>query len=181
MSEETKAGERVGLVQVYTGDGKGKTTAALGLALRAAGSGMRSYIGQFLKGRRYGELESVQQLSPYLTLEQYGLDAWVHIDRVTPEQRAAAQEGLAKVRQALHSGEYDIVIADEINVALYFGVLTEEEVIELIDGRPPQVELVLTGRRAPEAIIERADLVTEMKEVRHPYHRGVPAREGIEF
>jgi cob(I)alamin adenosyltransferase len=173
--------ERIGLTQVYTGDGKGKTTAALGLALRAAGNGMRTYIGQFLKGQRYGEMESIQRLVPYVTLEQYGLNEWVHAEGVTPEQRTAAQEGLAKIRRALTSGEYDIVVADEINIALYFGVLTEEEVIELIVAKPPQVELVLTGRRAPNAIIERADLVTEMREVRHPYQLGIPARAGIEF
>jgi len=171
----------VGLVQVYTGDGKGKTTAALGLALRAAGWSMRTYIGQFLKGRHYGELESIKRLAPYITLEQYGLDAWVHVDRVTPEHQAAAQAGLAKARQALLSGEYDIVILDEVNTALFFGVLTEEEVLELIDARPPNVELILTGRRAPQAIMDRADLVTEMREVRHPYSRGFQARQGIEF
>lgn len=173
--------EHKGLVQVYTGDGKGKTTAALGLALRAAGSGMRTYIGQFLKGQRYGEMESIQRLAPYVTLEQYGLDEWVHVDRVTSEQRAAAQQGLEQIRQALTSGEYDIVVADEINIALYFGVLTEEQVIQLIDARPPQVELVLTGRRAPDTIVQRADLVTEMREVRHPYQRGIAGRAGIEF
>jgi cob(I)alamin adenosyltransferase len=173
--------EHMGLIQVYTGDGKGKTTAALGLALRAAGNGMRTYIGQFLKGQRYGEMESIQRLAPDVTLEQYGLDEWVHVDRATSEQRAAAQQGLERVRQALTSGEYDIVVADEINIALYFGVLTEEQVLQLIDARPLQVELVLTGRRAPDAIIQRADLVTEMREVRHPYQRGIVGRAGIEF
>ncbi len=173
--------ERIGLVQVYTGDGKGKTTAALGLALRAAGSGMRTYIGQFLKGRRYGEQESIPRLAPYITLEQYGLNDWVHVDRVTPEQRASAQEGLNRIRQALTGGAYDIVVADEINIALFFGLLTEDEVVALIEAKPPQVELVLTGRRAPAGIIERADLVTEMREVRHPYQQGIPARPGIEF
>ena len=95
--------ERIGLTQVYTGDGKGKTTAALGLALRAAGSGMRTYIGQFLKGHRYGEVESVQRLAPYITLEQYGLDQWVHVESVTSEQKAAAQQGFAQIRRALTS------------------------------------------------------------------------------
>jgi cob(I)alamin adenosyltransferase len=173
--------ERIGLTQVYTGDGKGKTTAALGLALRAAGSGMRTYIGQFLKGHRYGEVESVQRLAPYITLEQYGLDQWVHVESVTSEQKAAAQQGFAQIRRALTSGQYDIVVADEINIALYFGLLTEDQVLQLIDAKPPQVELVLTGRRAPGAIIERADLVTEMQEIKHPYRNGIPARVGIEF
>jgi cob(I)alamin adenosyltransferase len=173
--------EQIGLVQVYTGDGKGKTTAALGLALRAAGNGMRTYIGQFLKSQQCGEMESIQRLAPYVTLEQYGLKEWVHVEGVTLKQRRAAQEGLDRIRQVLTSGEYDIVVADEINMALYFGVLTEEEVIQLIDAKPPQVELVLTGRRAPGAIVERAGLVTEMQEVRHPLQRGIPARAGIEF
>ncbi len=173
--------DRVGLVQVYTGDGKGKTTAALGLALRAAGHGMRTYIGQFLKGRHYGELESLRSLSKYITVEQYGLNEWVHVDSVTPEQQAAAQDGLKRIRQALHSGRYDIVILDEVNVALHFGLLTEEELLNLIDKKPAGVELVLTGRRAPPGIIDRADLVTEMREVKHPYQRGMEARPGIEF
>jgi cob(I)alamin adenosyltransferase len=173
--------EQIGLVQVYTGDGKGKTTAALGLALRAAGNGMRTYIGQFLKGQQYGELESAKRLAPYVTLEQYGLDEWVHVESVTSEQRRAAQEGLDRIHQVLTSGEYDIVVADEIIIALYFRLLTEQDVIQLIDAKPPQVELVLTGRRAPDAIVERADLVTEMREVRHPYRQGIPARTGIEF
>jgi cob(I)alamin adenosyltransferase len=149
-----------GLVQVYTGNGKGKTTAALGLALRAAGNGMRVYIGQFLKGYVYGELAAVQRLSPYVTMEQYGSDGWVHVSGGTPEQRAAALEGFARVRQAMLSGEYEIVVADEINMALAFGVLTEEEVLELVDNKPAQVELVLTGRQASQAIIERAVLST---------------------
>ena len=181
MTKEPSPEVGVGLIQVYTGDGKGKTTAALGLALRATGHGLRSYIGQFLKGRSYGELESVGRLSPEVTLEQYGLSGWIHVDQVTPEQREAAQEGLARARRALLSGKYDIVVLDEVNMALHFGVLSEEEVLDLIDDKPPEVELVLTGRRAPQAIIDRADLVTEMKEVRHPYHRGVPARRGIEY
>ncbi|HDQ71009.1 MAG TPA: cob(I)yrinic acid a,c-diamide adenosyltransferase [Chloroflexi bacterium] len=181
MSNEASPETRVGLIQVYTGDGKGKTTAALGLALRAAGSGMCTYIGQFLKGRRYGELDSAPKLAPYVTIEQYGLNAWVHVDSVTPEQRAAAKEGLVKIHQALTGGEYDIVVADEINIALAFGLLTEEEVVALIESKPAQVELVLTGRQAPAAIVERADLVTEMREIKHPYQQGIQARAGIEF
>ena len=150
MTEETSA-HPPGLIQVYTGDGKGKTTAALGLALRAAGHNMRTYIGQFLKGRDYGELESVKRLAPYVTLEQYGLDAWVHVGNVTPEQRQAALAGLEKARLALLSGEHDIVILDEVNVALHFDVLDEAEVLDLIESKPAHVELILTGRRAPQA------------------------------
>ncbi|MBN1888971.1 MAG: cob(I)yrinic acid a,c-diamide adenosyltransferase [Thermoflexales bacterium] len=181
MTTHTAAKLTAGLVQVYTGDGKGKTTAALGLALRAAGHGLRTYIGQFLKGRDYGELESIQRLAPEVSLEQYGLNAWVHVDHVTPEQTQAARAGLEKARQALLGGEYDIVVLDEVNVALYFGLLSEADVLALIDSKPVQVELVLTGRRAPQAILDRADLVTEMRELRHPYQRGIEARAGIEF
>lgn len=176
-----KKGDRLGLIQVYTGSGKGKTTAALGLALRAAGHQMRTYIGQFLKGTRYGELESVKLLAPYVTLEQYGLEGWVRPGSVTPEQRAAAEDGLARAREALLSGEYDLVILDEVNVAIDFGLVNLEGVLALLAVKPPPVELVLTGRQAPQAILDLADLVTEMQELRHPYHRGIPARAGIEF
>lgn len=170
-----------GLVQVYTGDGKGKTTAAIGLAVRAAGHGMHTYVGQFLKGRPYGELEALKRLAPWVTVEQYGLDSWTHVDRVTPEQRAAAEAGLDRARTALLSGEYELVVLDEVNVALFFKLLTEEAVLALMANRPAHVELVLTGRRAPQAILEQADLITEMVEVRHPYQRGIEARQGIEY
>lgn len=170
-----------GLVQVYTGNGKGKTTAALGLALRAAGSNMKTYMGQFLKGQHYGELESIKQLSPLIKIEQFGLNSWVHVDNVNPEQITAAQEGMLKASEALLSGEYDLVILDEINIALYFGVVTEKEILELINEKPDSVELVMTGRNAPQSIIDRADLVTEMKEVKHPFNNGIQARQGIEY
>jgi cob(I)alamin adenosyltransferase len=165
---------------VYTGNGKGKTTAALGLAVRAAGHRMRTYIGQFMKGRPYGELEGLKCLAPWVTVEQYGVDSWTHVDHPTPEQRAAAERGLERGRQALVSGEYDLVVLDEVNVALYFGLLTEQGVLALLTEKPPTVELVLTGRRAPASIIAAADLVTEMVEVKHPYQRGIQARRGIE-
>lgn len=176
-----ESGERIGLIQVYTGSGKGKTTAALGLALRAAGRGMRTYIAQFLKGTRYGELEAVKLLAPYVMLEQHGLAGWAKAGSVTSEQRAAAEAGLARAREALLSGEYDILVLDEVNVAIDLGVLSQDQVLGLIALKPPQVELVLTGRGAPQSILDRADLVTEMREVRHPFHRGIPARPGIEF
>ena len=172
---------RLGLIQVYTGDGKGKTTAALGLALRAAGHGMRTYVGQFMKGRPYGENAALTRLGSDVTVEQFGIDGWVHVDDVTPAQREAAQVGLARAREALLGGKYDIVILDEVNTAVHFGVLTEAEVLEFIDHKPPETELVLTGRRAPRALLDRADLVTEMREVRHPFQRGIEARRGIEF
>lgn len=169
-----------GYVQVYTGDGKGKTTAALGLALRAAGHGMRTYIGQFMKGQFYGELEALRG-HPYITVEQYGdPNCWVRRDAVTPKQIAQAQRGLERAREAMLSGQYDIVVLDEVNVAIWFGLLTVEEVLALLDERPEGVEVVLTGRRAPQELIDRADLVTEMREVKHYYTQGVMARDGIE-
>ncbi len=168
-----------GYVQVYTGDGKGKTTAALGLALRAAGHGMRTYIGQFMKGQHYGELEALRG-HPYITIEQYGDVRCIRREEVTPRHIAQARRGLERARKAMLSGAYDIVVLDEVNVSIWFGLLTVEEVLDLIEQKPPDVELVLTGRRAPQELIDRADLVTEMREVKHYYQQGVMARQGIE-
>ncbi len=173
--------EELGLVQIYTGDGKGKTTAALGLALRAAGHGMRTYIGQFMKGQDYGELAGARLLAPYLTIEQYGRPSFVHLHRATPEDVRLAHEGLEKARAAMRSGDYAIVVLDEVCVALHFGLLEVEEVLAFLEEKPKGVELVLTGRRAPEELVARADLVTEMREVKHPYQQGIPARRGIEY
>jgi cob(I)alamin adenosyltransferase len=167
-------------VQVYTGDGKGKTTAALGLAVRAAGHGYRTYIGQFMKGQDYGELRGVGLLAPYVTLEQYGEPTFLRREDITDRDRAMARAGLARVREVLAQGHHQIVVLDEILVALFFDLVSLDEVLDLIAARPAGVELVLTGRRAPQAIIDVADLVTEMVEVKHPYRQGIPARKGIE-
>ena len=179
--DDQKDGERIGLVQIYTGSGKGKTTAALGLSLRAAGNKMRVYFAQFLKSTASGEEAAIQLLAPYVTLEKFGTPGWVLEVGGTPEQRAAAAAGLASAKRALTGGTYDIVVLDELNVAVGLELIGLDQVLDLIDHRPPQVELVITGRQVPQAIIDRADLVTEMREVRHPYHQGVPARVGIEF
>ncbi len=170
-----------GYVQVYTGDGKGKTTAALGLALRASGHGMRTYIGQFMKGQHYGELDALRD-HPLITIEQYGDVRCIHREEVTPEHVAQARRGLERAREAMLGlkGCYDVVVLDEVNVAIWFGLLTVEEVLAFLDQRPEHVEVILTGRRAPQELIERADLVTEMREVKHYYQQGVLAREGIE-
>ena len=170
----------LGLVQVYTGDGKGKTTAALGLALRAAGWGYRTFIGQFMKGQDYGELHSVPRLSPQVTIEQFGEPTFLHVSRPTPKDIAMAQEGLRRIREATASGKYQIVVMDEICTALFFRLVSVEDVLDIIHQRPPGVELVLTGRRASEEILAAADLVTEMVAVKHPYERGIRARKGIE-
>ncbi len=179
MKRSTKM-ER-GLVQVYTGDGKGKTTAAVGLAMRAIGKGFDVYMVQFLKGRPYGELETAKRLSPDFTLVQSGLDSFVKRGEPSEEDLRLAAEGLELAREAIMSGRYDIVILDEVSVAVDLGVLGVEEVLPLIDDRPPGVELVLTGRNAPAEFLERADTITEMKCVRHCYDAGVPMREGIEY
>jgi len=176
----TMALER-GCVQVYTGNGKGKTTASLGLALRAVGRGLRVCVFQFIKGGGpYGEHLIAEKLAPLLTIIQSGRPGWVNTKDIT-EDRAAAQEALLRARELLASGAYDLFICDEINGAVGFGLIDVEQVLELIALRPERVELVLTGRNAPERVIEAADLVTEMREVKHYYKAGVPARTGIEM
>ncbi len=170
---------RLGYVQVYTGNGKGKTTAALGLALRAAGRGMRTYICQFMKGQHYSELDALRN-HPYITVEQYGDTRCIRREEVTGEHLSQAKAGLAKAFETMLSGKYEVIVLDEVNVAIAFGLLTIEEVLSFIDQRPREVELVLTGRLAPDALIARADLVTEMREIKHYYRQGVLARPGIE-
>ncbi len=170
-------------MQVYTGEGKGKTTAALGLALRAAGRGLRVYICQFMKGRETGEFKAIEKfLSTYIEIHKCGGRKFV-MDRNNPpeEEILRARAGLTEARKAMLSGSYDIVILDEVNVAIYFNLIEEDDVLGLIREKPENVELVLTGRNAPKSIIEIADLVTEMKEIKHYYKDGVPAREGIEY
>jgi len=170
-----------GYIQVYTGNGKGKTTASLGLAFRAAGHGLKTYIGQFMKGQRYGELEAVKLTKPYITIEQYGQPGWVHAHRPPKEDDIQlAREGLRKAREAMQSGEYDIIVLDEITTAYYFKLISLEDMLELVRSKPEDVELIFTGRYAPQELIEAADLVTEMREVKHYYQKGVRARDGIE-
>lgn len=177
---DTSLDKRMGLVEVYTGDGKGKTTAALGLAMRAAGHGMRTYIGQFLKGWLTGELEAARMMSPFVIIELLGEASEDHIPSDS-RQADLARRGLRRVREIMDSGEFDIVVLEEINVALSMGLIPLEEVLALLAERPEGVELVLTGRGAPLQLISQADLVTEMAAVKHPYERGVGARAGIEF
>jgi cob(I)alamin adenosyltransferase len=170
-----------GFVQVYTGDGKGKTTAAFGLALRAIGRELKVYIIQFIKGGfDYGELYIAKNL-PNLTLKAFGQGKFV--TQVPPSEKdiEIAKEAFELAKRVVKSGEYDMVILDEINVAMSLRLIKVEDVIELIKNKPKHVELVLTGRYAPKEIIEIADLVTEMKEIKHPYSKGIPPRKGIEF
>ncbi len=171
-----------GLIQVYTGNGKGKTTAALGLALRAAGHGLRTLMIQFMKGNiQYGELESAKKLSPYLTIRQMGRETFVSKTHPDPVDIEWAKKGLALAKEAIFSGNYDIVILDEINVAVDFGLIPLSEVLRLLTDKPGTVELILTGRNGHPAILEKADLVTEMVERKHYYTKNVKAREGIEI
>jgi cob(I)alamin adenosyltransferase len=170
-----------GLVQVYTGNGKGKTSAAFGLALRAIGRGLKVYVVQFIKGGfDYGELYVVDKL-PNLKLKAFGRGEFVTEKPPGKEDVELAQEALALAEQVVKNGEYAIVILDEINVALNLKLINLDEVLELIKNKPKHVELILTGRYAPEEIIEAADLVTEMKEVKHPFNKGYQARKGIEY
>jgi cob(I)alamin adenosyltransferase len=170
-----------GMIQVYTGNGKGKTTAALGLALRAVGCKLQVCMVQFMKGGGpYGEHLAAELLSPGLTIIPFGREGWVNRDNPDPEDRYIATKALKCGAEASTSGSYDMVILDEVNGAVAFGLLTVEEVLDLIRSKPEHVELVLTGRNADQRIIERADLVTEMREIKHYYKAGVPARTGIE-
>jgi cob(I)alamin adenosyltransferase len=170
-----------GFIQVYTGNGKGKTTAALGLALRAAGSGLKTYIAQFLKGRPAGEIEAAKKLSPLVRIEQFGREGFITVkDGPDDEDLSRARAGLEKALEAMLSGDYRIVVLDEVNAAVHFKILPESDVLDFLDKRPAGVEVVLTGRYAPDSFVARADLVTEMTAVKHYYERGVKAREGIE-
>jgi cob(I)alamin adenosyltransferase len=182
MAEERTTGIDKGYAQVYTGNCKGKTTAALGLAFRAMGSGLKTYIGQFMKGQQYGELDAARMVSPYITMEQFGRKDLVHVKNPPREDDVRmAAEGLARSRDAMLSGEYDIVVFDEILTAHHFNLISLESILELVRTRPENVEIVLTGRYAPQEVIDACDLVTEMREVKHYYAQGVGARKGIEY
>lgn len=170
-----------GLVQVYTGNGKGKTSAAFGLALRATGRGLKVYMIQFIKGGfDYGELYTVKNL-PNFTLKAFGRGKFVTSKPPQKEDVKLAREALHLAEQVVQSGSYNIVILDEINVALDLKLISLENVLKLIKSKPSCLELILTGRNAPEEIVEVADLVTEMKEVKHPFSKGTEARKGIEY
>ncbi len=171
---------RKGYVQVYTGNAKGKTTAAMGLTLRSAGAGRKVYIAQFIKHRRSSEFRALERLGDLVTISQFGT-GFLRAGTPGKPAREAAKKGIEEVRHALRSGEYALVILDEINVATHYGLVSMDELLQLIDEKPAGVELVLTGRYADERVIERADLVTEMREIKHYYRKGVKARLGIEF
>lgn len=170
-----------GYIQVYTGNGKGKTTASMGVILRSLGAGFNVYFGQFLKVGEFNEIKSLKKLGgENLTIEQYGCGGELsHIDEEA--YKKAAQEGLKKAFAAVTSGKYNLIVLDEINVALNFKYIELNDVLKLIDSKSDSCELILTGRNADEKVLERADLVTEMREIKHYYNAGVPARCGIEM
>lgn len=169
-------------VHLYTGHGKGKTTAALGLALRAAGHGMKSIIIQFMKGQQYGELDAVKRFDGLITIEQHGSAEFCRPDDENAEEhRRYANQAIERSREVLYGGSYPLVVLDEIVTAHLFKLIGLNEILGLLKGRPAHVELVLTGRGAPKELIDACDLVTEMKEVKHYYTAGVGARKGIEY
>ncbi len=171
--------EEKGYVHVYTGNGKGKTTAAMGLALRAVGAGKKIFIAQFAKGMHYSELDSISNFLAAITLKQYGLGCFIFN---APKQADvdAANVGLKEAEEAITSGKYDIIILDEANIAVRYNLFSVQELIEVVEKRNPATEVIITGRYATEEIMEYADLVTEMKEIKHYYKQGVKARVGIE-
>lgn len=171
---------RGGYIQVYTGDGKGKTTAALGLALRAAGGGLKVFIAQFIKKRRCSEHAVLERLKDLITLRQYG-EGFILKRKANRADIRAAQCGLDAVKEAIGSRKYDVVILDEANVAVNCGLISVKDLLELLAAKPEKVELIITGRHANPEIIRMADLVTEMKEVKHYGKKGVQARVGIEY
>lgn len=169
-----------GYIHIYTGNGKGKTTAALGLALRAVGAGKRVFVAQFVKGMKYSEVDIINNRFDEIEIRQYGLDCFI-FNAPTDADIEAARGGLNEVKSILCNPSYDLVILDEANIALYYNLFGVNELIDALRSRNDNMEVVITGRYAPEKLIEYADLVTEMKEVKHYYNNGVEARKGIEF
>ncbi len=168
-----------GYVQVYTGSGKGKTTAALGLAMRAAGAGLRVFIGQFIKNEQCSEHWGLERFGDAVTIRQYGR-GFIGKGGATEADIRAAAEGMHEIGEAVRSGSYDVVVLDEINVAVHYGLVDVDQVVRLIEEKPEGVELIVTGRYAHERVIAAADLVTEMREIKHYSDKGVKARVGIE-
>ena len=168
-----------GYVQVYTGDGKGKTTAAIGLAIRALGAGWRVFFAQFLKAGGYSEHKALAQFSDHLTIKTYGRNVFIK-GEPEEEDRRLAQEAYQEIAEIVASGRHRLVILDEANVAVHYGLITVDQILDLIDRRAEGVELLVTGRYAHSRLIERADLVTEMRGVKHYFDRGIKARVGVE-
>ena len=169
-----------GLVHVYTGDGKGKTTAAIGLGIRAVGAGLRVHMIQFMKGRRYSELDTLEHLSGF-SVVQFGRDEFVSKKKPEQVDIDLAKKGLAHAKEVLRKNEYDVVILDEINVAVDYHLISLDDVLALLKMKPEPMELILTGRYARPEIMQQADVVSEMLEIKHPFQKGVPCRKGIDW
>ena len=169
-----------GLIQVYTGNGKGKTTAAIGLGLRATGEGLNVYMIQFMKGRRYSEVDAIEKI-PNFTLVQYGRDEFVSKEKPDQIDIDLAKKGFNHAKKIINEGKFDIVILDEINVAVDFNLIPLKELVKLIEEKPKHIELILTGRYAHPEIVRMSDLVSEILEIKHPYQNGVQSRKGIEW
>ncbi|MFO7915679.1 MAG: cob(I)yrinic acid a,c-diamide adenosyltransferase [Candidatus Krumholzibacteriales bacterium] len=172
--------DKIGTVQIYTGDGKGKTTASIGAAVRAAGHGWKVFMIQFMKGRLYGEIASAERLEN-ITIEQHGRDEFVDPEKPEQIDIELARKGWARAADVVEAGETDMLILDEINIAENFGLVKLEEILEFIRNKPPALEIIMTGRRAHPGLIEAADTVTEMREIKHHYASSVKARKGIEY
>jgi cob(I)alamin adenosyltransferase len=168
-----------GYIQVYTGNGKGKTTAALGFSIRAAGAGLKVFILQFLKKGNYSEIKALECFSDLITVEQYGLGRFVR-GKPSSDDIEAGRKGLEKLKSVIAAGEHDVVVIEEGNVAVMFGLFSVQDLLSVIENRPENMEIIITGRGAAPEIIEKADLVTEMKEIKHYYQKGIKARVGIE-
>ena len=167
-----------GYIQVYTGDGKGKTTAALGLAVRAAGAGLKVFIAQFVKGMEYNELKTISKIKN-VEIKQFGRKCFIY-DQPTDKDINSAMKGWEEVKKITGAGNYDILILDELNIALQYKLIPLNEVLEFLKSKPENIEIIITGRNAPYEIIELADLVTDMKEEKHYFSKGIKARQGIE-
>ena len=168
-----------GNIHVFTGDGKGKTTTALGMAMKAAGAGQKGFIAQFIKSDDYSEIKALKRFSDLIAIEQYGLGCFIE-EKATPDDIEAARQGLEKVKGIMSSGEHKVVILDEANIAIFFSLFSEQDLLELMAAKPDDMDLIITGRKASFGIIEKADQAVEFREIKHYYQRGVTARLGIE-
>jgi len=170
-----------GLVQIYTGDGKGKTTAAIGNIIRALGHDMKVYVAVFIKGTSpSGEWDFLAKL-PNVKIERFGAEKFIDPKNIKPEEKEQARLALNAARKAVTGGDFDLVVLDEINIAVAWRLIERDEVLKLIEDKPPRLELILTGRYADSELVKKADLVTEMLKIKHPFDAGIPAHQGIEF
>ena len=181
VMETTATNDKRGLLMVITGNGKGKTTSAIGQALRAIGQGYQVCMIQFMKGRKYGEIIACEKYLPNISIYQFGLDSFVMRENSARVDIDQALQGFEKAREIIHSNNYDMIILDEINVAVDFGLISEEALLDLVKHKPPNLDLILTGRYASPGLIEIADLVSEVTEIKHHYNAGIKDRAGIEY